>query len=289
MLMAVSLLSRIGTRLRRVGRDKQLHLSVLALAAGGLAALGAVLFREAIDLFQQGFFGFTSENVASLVASLPAWRVVLAPVLGGLLVGLVVRYCISDQRCHGVAEVIEANAVKGGRMKLRDELASALVSAISIGGGASVGREGPAVQLGAALTSALGNALKLDRSQLRIILGAGAASAIASSFNAPIAGVFFAHEVIIGHYALPAFAPVAIAAVTGTVISRIYFGDFPAFMLSGYEITSFLELPAAGTLHDSVPIDVQASLWPDPNPGFGGAVRLVEDPLSELIETDAEP
>lgn len=246
--MTAPLSSRITARLRRVARDKQLYLSALALGAGALAALGAVLFREAIDLFQHGFFGFTSEYVASLASELPAWRVMLAPVLGGVLVGLLVHFCIRERRCHGVAEVIEASAIRGGRMDLRDGLASALVSAVSIGSGASVGREGPAVQLGAALASALGGPLKLDRSQCRIILGSGAAAAIAASFNAPIAGVFFAHEVIIGHYALPAFAPVAIAAVTGTVISRIYFGDFPAFIISGYEITSFLELPAFALL-----------------------------------------
>ncbi len=246
--MRKAIFSRVNRRLGRAVKDKQLYLSLLAIVVGTVSALGAVVFREAIEFFQMGFFGSPSANLASLVSSLPTWQVVATPVIGGLFVGLLVRYCVSDQRCHGVAEVIEASAIRGGRMKVRDGIASAVISGLSIGSGASVGREGPAVQLGATLASALNGPLKLDRSQSRIMLGSGVAAAIAASFNAPIAGVFFAHEVIIGHYALPAFAPVAIAAITGTVISRIYFGDFPAFIITSHDITSFLELPAFALL-----------------------------------------
>jgi len=246
--MNVPLSARIWLRFRRVARDQQLRLSALALVVGVVAAFGAVALRELIELFQQGFFGDPTERLASLVASLPAWKVVLMPALAGLLVGVFVRFALRDQRSHGVAEVIEASAIHGGRMTLRDGLVSAIVSAVSIGGGASVGREGPAIHLGGALASTCAGFFKLDRSQSRIILGAGAASAIAASFNAPFAGVFFAHEVIIGHYALPAFAPVAVASITGTVIARIYFGDFPAFHIAAHEISSFLEMPAFALL-----------------------------------------
>jgi chloride channel protein, CIC family len=246
--MNVPLSARVRLRFRRVARDQQLRLSALALVVGVVAGLGAVVFREMIGLSQQGFFTASTEHLATFAASLPGWRVVLAPALAGLFVGVFVKFALRDQRSHGVAEVIEASAIHGGRMTLRDGLVSAIVSAVSIGGGASVGREGPAIHLGAALASTCGAFFKLDRSQARIILGAGAASAIAASFNAPFAGVFFAHEVIIGHYALPAFAPVAIASVTGTVIARIYFGTSPAFIIAGHEISSFLEMPAFALL-----------------------------------------
>jgi chloride channel protein, CIC family len=246
--MNVPLTARIWLRFRRVARDQQLRLSALALVVGVIAAIGAAVFREMIELVQQGFFGVSTERLASFAASLPGWRVVLAPALAGLFVGIFVKFALRDQRSHGVAEVIEASAIHGGRMTFRDGLVSAIVSAVSIGGGASVGREGPAIHLGGALASTIGGWFKLDRSQARIILGAGAAAAIAASFNAPFAGVFFAHEVIIGHYALPAFAPVAIASVTGTVATRVYFGDFPAFIIAGHEISSLLEMPAFALL-----------------------------------------
>jgi CIC family chloride channel protein len=246
--MKVPVLARIRSRFQSLAKDQQLLLSALALVVGIVAAFGAVVFREMISFVQAGAFGSPTEHLASLAASLPSWHLVLAPALAGLVVGLFVQFALRDRRPLSVPEVIEASAIHGGRMTLRDGLFSALVSAISIGGGASVGREGPAIHLGSALASACGGAFKLNRSQSRIIIGAGAASAIAASFNAPFAGVFFAHEVIIGHYALPAFAPVAIASITGTVISRIYFGDFPAFIISRHEITSYLEMPAFALL-----------------------------------------
>jgi CIC family chloride channel protein len=239
---------QISSRLGCVFGDQQLWLSVLALAVGAVAGFGGVMLRELIDLLQHGFLGFPSENLSSMVASLPAWRVVLAPTVGGLVVGLLVKFALRDQRPHGVAEVIEASAIHGGRMTLADGMLSALISAVSIGSGASVGREGPAIHLGGVLASTLGRLFKLDRSQTRIMLGAGAAAAIAASFNAPFAGIFFAHELIIGHIALPAFAPVAIASVTGTVVARLYFGDAPAFLIAGHEISSYLEMPAFALL-----------------------------------------
>lgn len=133
-------------------------------------------------------------------------------------------------------------------MSFRDGMFAALASAISIGSGASVGREGPVVHLGASLGSTLGSWFRLDRNAMRIMLGAGVAAGVAACFNAPIAGVFFAHELIIGHYALKAFAPVAIASITVTMISRLYFGDYPEFIIAEFATTSFWEMPAFALL-----------------------------------------
>lgn len=119
-----------------------------------------------------------------------------------------------------------------------------MISAVSIGSGASVGREGPAVHLGAALSSWVGRRLHLSRSLARTLLGCGVGAAVAASFNAPIAGALFASEVVVGHYALKAFAPIVISSVAGTAVSRSVFGDFPAFTLETQIIASFWEFPA---------------------------------------------
>jgi CIC family chloride channel protein len=153
------------------------------------------------------------------------------------------------RRPQGVAHVIEANALRGGRMSLTDGIKAAVVSAVSIGSGASVGREGPVVHLGASLGSWASRRLHLGRTSSRTLLGCGVAAAVAASFNAPIAGTFFALEVVVGHYALTAFAPIVIAAVLGTMVSRMHYGNFPAFILpDAPSITSFWEFPAFAIL-----------------------------------------
>ncbi|MEP3113603.1 chloride channel protein [Nisaea sp.] len=228
--------------------NDQVLLSALAVAVGIAAAFAAVLFRELIGLIQTGFFGFDHERVASGVAGLAWWHVLLAPALGGLLIGLYVCFLMPGGRPQGVADVIEANALRAGRMSGRAGLGAALLSAASIGSGASVGREGPAVHLGATIASYMGRRFRLARSQSRTLLGCGVAAAVAASFNAPVAGVFFALEVVIGHYALTAFAPIVIASVAGTIVSRAYFGDVPAFIVPPHEIASFLEFGAFALL-----------------------------------------
>ncbi len=240
--------SRQLLALKRLVRNDQLVMAVAALAVGAAAAGGAIAFREAIDLFQLFFLGFRSERVATYAAELEWWRLMLAPAAGGLMIGLFCRYLMPGGRPQGVADVIEASALRVGRMSMRQGLGAAVISAASIGCGASVGREGPAVHLGAALASYVGRPLHLTRSQSRTLLGCGVASAVAASFNAPIAGVFFALEVVIGHYALSAFAPIVIASICGTILSRMYFGDFPAFILPPHEIASFFEFPAFALL-----------------------------------------
>lgn len=229
-------------------RNEQVLLSGLAVVIGIAAAFAAVLFRELIGLIQAGFYGFEHELVASGVSELSRWHVLLAPTVGGLLIGLFIRYVMPGGRPQGVADVIEANALRAGRVSGRVGLGAAFVNAASIGAGASVGREGPAVHLGATVASVIGRRFRLNRSQCRTLLGCGVAAAVAASFNAPVAGVFFALEVVIGHYALTAFAPIVIASVAGTVVSRTYFGDVPAFVVPPYEIASFFEFGAFALL-----------------------------------------
>lgn len=235
---------RMLVRLKRLIRNDHLILAILALVAGAAAGGAVVAFREVVSLVQASVYESGSERLFVGDWPLAWWQILLAPVAGGLVVGVLVRYLLPGRRPHGVADVIEASALRGGWMSSRVGLVAAVVSAVSIGSGASVGREGPAVHLGASLSGWLGRRLSLTRSLTRTLLGCGVASAVAASFNAPIAGALFASEVVIGHYALKAFAPIVIASVAGTAISRTWFGDFPAFSLDENPITSFWEFPA---------------------------------------------
>ena len=235
--------------LRRLTRNVQVILSLLAVAIGLMAGVAAIGFRYAIDFVQRLGFGFGGEQVATQAAALPEWRLLLVPLLGGLVVGLLVHVLMPGRRPQGVGDVIEANALRGGRMSLTTGVKAAVVSAVSIGCGASVGREGPMVHLGASLGAWVSKRLHLGRVSSRTLLGCGVAAAVAASFNAPIAGAIFALEVVVGHYALTAFAPIVIASVIGTLVSRMHYGDFPAFFLSDApSIASFWEFPAFALL-----------------------------------------
>jgi len=240
--------AEILSRLERVGRHEQFVLAGLAVVIGLIGGCAAIVFREAIEVFQLLFYGFASEYVHSNVAGLPWWRILLATTTGGLIVGLIVHYFMPRRQNQGVADVIEAEALKGGDMEYRSGFTAALVSAITLGSGGSSGREGPVVHLAACLSALVSRYLHLDRSGRQTLLGCGVAAGVAASFNAPIAGVFFALEVVMGNYALAAFAPVVIASVTGTIVSRIYFGDFPAFIIPPHGIASFWEFPAFAML-----------------------------------------
>lgn len=228
---------------RRLIRNDHLVLSVLSIFVGAAAGAAVIGFREAIALFQSIGFGTGSERLYLHLQQMPAWQIVLVPTIGGLIVGLLVRYLMPSRRPEAVADVIEASVVRGGKMSSRVGLSAALTSAVSIGAGASVGREGPAVHLGASLAGWLARRVHLPRSLGRTLLGCGVASAVAASFNAPIAGALFASEVVVGHYALKAFAPIVIASVAGTAVSRSWFGDFPAFKLESGILASFWEMP----------------------------------------------
>lgn len=232
----------------RFARHEHFVMSILSVVLGLLGGAGAIVFREMIGLAQAVFYGVSADHILLDRSLVDWWHVPLATTTGGLLVGLFIYYLMPGRRSYAVADVIEASALRGGRMNLRVGLGAALISATTLGSGGSAGREGPVVHLTASLCAFLGERLKLGPAMQQTVLGCGVAAGVAASFNAPIAGVFFALEVVVGHYALAAFAPVVIASVTGTLVSRIYFGDFPAFIIPAHEITSFWEFPAFALL-----------------------------------------
>jgi chloride channel protein, CIC family len=237
-------LARLLVRLRRLTRNDQIVLSLLAVVAGAVVAYGSLGFRWLVGAVQYVFFSDPQEYLLSIAILLPWWQILLAPAVGGLLIGLFLKFIMPGGRPLGVAHVIEVGALRGGRMSLNQALGAAFVSAASIGVGGSVGREGPLVHFGAALSSYIAKRFHLTPSITLTLLGCGVASGVAASFNAPIAGVFFALEVVIGHYALHAFSPIVIASVVGTIVSRAHLGDTPAFIVLQHAPVHISEYPA---------------------------------------------
>lgn len=220
----------------------------MAMIVGFTVSIATIIFRELIGLVQLTWLLDRSENVVSASVGLPWYVILLAPAVGGAVVGWFLVNLLPLRRTGGVADVIEARALDGREIELKPALWSAWVTAVSLGSGASAGREGPMVHLGAAITSALAGKFKLPHWSRKTLLACGAAAAVSASFNAPIAGVLFAHEIILGHYARRSFVPIVISAVGGTLLSRLWFGDVAAFIIPDYQITSFWEFPAFAIL-----------------------------------------
>lgn len=247
--------SPLGAVWREVGPNigaflatRQPRLWLAALVTGFAAGIGAILFRLAIGLFQLPWLGTMSEGVAGTARAIPWPYVLLAPAIGGLLVGLALTFLIRGSRPLAIPDVIEARALGTRRIHLRDGLVSAFLSALSLGSGASAGREGPVVHLGGTLAVAISRLLRITGAPERTLLACGVASAVSASFNAPVAGVLFAHEVILGHYAISAFVPIVIASVGGAILSRLWFGEISAFSIPAYQVTSYWEVPAFALL-----------------------------------------
>lgn len=168
--------------------------------------------------------------------------VILVPVAGGLIVGPLVVFLAPEAKGHGVPEVLKAIAIRGGRIRPIVVLVKAVASVLSIGSGFSVGREGPIVQIGAALGSSFGQAFKLPESRIRNLVACGAAAGIAGVFNTPIAGVMFASEVILRDFGANALSTVVVAAVSSSIISRIFLGDHPSFIVPTFNLHNPLEI-----------------------------------------------
>ncbi|MGD2115853.1 MAG: chloride channel protein, partial [Acidobacteriota bacterium] len=217
-------------------------LVAVAMLIGVLGGFGAVLFRKMIGIVLKGTWGDWTMSL-DLVRAHPWWWVVLAPAAGGLVVGPLVYFFAQEAKGHGVPEVMEAVALRAGVIRPRLVAVKSLASAISIGTGGSVGREGPIVQIGAALGSSIGQWLKVSGRRLRTLVGCGAAAGIAATFNAPIAGALFAVEVILADFAVARFSPIVISSVIATVVSRHYLGNHPAFEVPEYGLVSAWELP----------------------------------------------
>ena len=199
-----------------------------AIVVGVGTGFGAVGFIALIGFIQRMFF----DGGIQLLPAFGPVLIVLIPMIGGLLAGPIISFFASEAKGHGVPEVMQAIALRGGRIRPRVVVAKILASSLCIGSGGSAGREGPIVQVGAALGSSLGQWLRLSDNRIRNLVACGAAAGIAATFNAPIAGVIFAMEIILGELHLGDLGNVVISAVTASTIARIFLGDQPAFAIT---------------------------------------------------------
>ena len=217
-------------------------MTILAVIVGIAGGFGAIGFRYLIDLFQSISYG-SMGNLLDAVQSTPWYLRIGIPAAGGLVVGPIVFFLAREAKGHGVPEVMEAVALSRGIIRKRIVFIKAFVSAVCIGTGGSVGREGPIVQIGSAIGSTLGQELKVSADRIRTLVGCGAAAGIAATFNAPIAGLMFALEIVLGDFGLATFSPIVISSVAATAVSRYFLGDAPAFIVPAYELISAWEFP----------------------------------------------
>ncbi|MGQ9368861.1 chloride channel protein [Azospirillum sp. A39] len=197
-------------RARRALRDSALALVFLAAVLGGVVGAGVALLHEAVAWAQRTAFLLPAGTHLGADAAVADWRVVAVPAAGGLLLGLLLA-ALRRWRPRDIVDPIEANALFGGRMSLLDSLRLTYLTILSNVSGASVGMEAAYTQAGAGMTSGLGQALRLRRGDLRTLVGCGAAAAIAAAYGAPLAGAFYAFELVLGGYTLATLAPVGAA------------------------------------------------------------------------------
>ena len=218
----------------RAIRDLNLaQLTIVALLLGIVTGLGAVIFRDLINVLHNLFFNgqFSFAYDANVFTAPSRWGdyIILAPVIGGIVVTFLVANFAPEAKGHGVPEVMDAIFYKEGIIRPPVVLVKSLASAFAIGSGSSVGREGPIIQIGSAIGSTLGQLLRIPAAQRIVLVAAGAGAGIAATFNTPIGGVMFAIELMLPEFSIATFMPVAIATGAATFVGRWFFGPQPAF------------------------------------------------------------
>ncbi|PID72078.1 MAG: chloride channel protein [Desulfobulbus propionicus] len=228
----------LGLLLDRFSPPQGLLLILLAILVGGITGLGAVLFIKLIAFTQ----GILYTVFCTLIPFIGIWSYLVVPVTGALLAGPLIAWFAREAKGHGVPEVMQALILRGGRIRGRVALAKIMASALCIGSGGSAGREGPIVQVGSAFGSATGQVLHLSDERIKNLVACGAAAGIAATFNAPIAGVAFAIEVLMSELQVKMFGNVVIAAVSSSIVSQIFLGDKAAFLVPAYSMSSSWEI-----------------------------------------------
>lgn len=227
-------------------RTHPITLVPMAIVVGAITGLGAVAFRYLITAFTRMFTGYDDYSALGRVASthwpvLGFWFLLVTPVVAGAVYGPIVHHFAPEARGHGVPEVMYAVARRGGRIAPQVTVVKALASALCIGGGGSVGREGPIVQIGSATGSALAQLLRLNTDRVRLLVACGAAGGISATFNTPLAGAFFAIELILRTVAAEAFGAVVLSSVTAAVVGRALLGDHPFLALPAFAVRNPME------------------------------------------------
>lgn len=214
---------------------------IIAIIIGILAGFAAIGIRLMIEEISELAYSGDGTLLDNIINS-PWYIKVLIPAVGGLIVGPLIYFFAPEAKGHGVPEVMQAILLKGGKIRPRVAVIKAFASAITIGTGGSVGREGPIIQIGSSLGSAVAQFFKIPAKRMKTLVGCGAAAGIAAAFNAPIAGALFALEIILMDFAVAQFSPIVISSVMATVISHHFEGNFAAFIVPGYELASPYEI-----------------------------------------------
>jgi len=229
--------------LAQLNLNQDLPFLLVAVFVGLVTGFVAIIFHDAIKIISSYlFYGTTALGLPTFNNYLRIILLPLIPALGGLIVGLYNTFIVKTRPEHGLPSVIKAVAQKNGKIPLKNWIHKTITSVVSIGTGGGGGREAPIAQVGASIGSAIAQLLRFSPSRTRTLLGCGAAAGLSAVFNAPIGGVMFAVEVILGDFSVRTFSPIVVAAVVGTVLSRSYLGNYPTFHVTKYSLVSNTEL-----------------------------------------------
>lgn len=222
---------------RRYQLSDQTFLIIVAVIVGFLGGLGSIGFEWMVEAGWHFFFDIIPDLVGN-----PKWLVILIPAFGAIFLAPLIYFFPEEAKSDGVPATMQAVALKGGIIKVRTFSTRMLASAITLGSGGSAGKEGPIIQIGASIGSAVGQFFKVSGERMRVLVGCGAAAGLAAIFNAPIAGVLFSLEVVLGEFNLHSFSPIVISSVVATAVSRAWLVHGAALKLPPYMLFSYWEI-----------------------------------------------
>lgn len=234
----VAPIANFGRQVRRIRFSENQTFALMAIVVGLAGGFAAVGFHHLIEFLSDEIFG----RIAEFCEPLGKFRFLPPIMLGALLVGPLVSRAAPEAKGHGVPEVMEAVTRRGGRIRTRVAYVKAIASALTIGSGGSAGREGPIVQIGSAIGSTIARAFRMSDRRRSTFVAAGAAAGVAAVFNAPLAGVFFALEVVLRSFTARGFSTVVISAVTANAVWRVMVGDESILTAEVYRLEEPIEL-----------------------------------------------
>ncbi|HTU71576.1 MAG TPA: chloride channel protein [Candidatus Baltobacteraceae bacterium] len=269
----IEYITKDGRTVLRIGRytfSQTTFLMVTAVIIGIGGGFGAVGFRALITLETYLAFNIIGAGLGKVIGVM---AIVVQLAIGGIIAAWITARFAPEAKGHGVPEVMEAVAMRGGKMRPRVIAIKAIASASSIGFGGSCGREGPIVQIGSTIGSVLGQLVRAPAPIVRTLVSCGAAAGISATFNAPIGGVFFAAEIILGEFAPRSFAAIVVSSVLAAVIGRAFLGNHPSFSAAGFVLISPYELILYAIL------GVICAVWAT---GFVRMLYFIEDRFEEF-------